>query len=121
MTKLKTDLRETLAKIIHDANWNLPENIMAVPYKNRPESKGYYAQDTKDHWRKIADAAIRAYEAHRPRPVVVLSREEWKAALDVAEDIMILRDYRFEVATIREIQTDAIRAAFPWIKVEGDA
>lgn len=70
---------------------------------------------------QAANAAISAYEAHRPRPVVVLSREEWEAALDVAEGIMILRDYRFDVATIREIQTDAIRAAFPWIKVEGDA
>jgi len=67
-----------------------------------------------------ADAAIAAYEAHRPRAAVVLTREEWEAALDVVENIVILRDYRFFVPTIREIQKDAIRAAFPWLRVEGE-
>lgn len=79
----------------------------------------------------VADAAIAAYEAHRPRVDGVLirngsrwnielTREEWEAALDVVEDIVILRDFRFFVPTIREIQKDAIRAAFPFVKVEGE-
>jgi hypothetical protein len=55
----------------------------------------------------MADAAIAAYEAHRPRAAVVLTREEWA---DFATELWV----HSEVSEVR----NAMRAALPWIKVE---
>ena len=57
----------------------------------------------------MADAAIAAYEAHRPRAAVVLTREEWAEA----RSIFISRFWD-------ESSDLALRAAFPFIRVEGE-
>lgn len=71
---------------------------------------------------ELASAAIRAYEAHRPRPVVVLSREEWRTALFEAAAKMAGDEWGYPLDRPRFLYDAhaAISAAFPWIKVEGD-
>jgi hypothetical protein len=71
-------------------------------------------------WPSLADAAIAAYEAHRPRADVVLTREEWDRAEDLGHKIVIMRDYLCTSHTTREVTAICLRAAFPWIRVEGE-
>ena len=73
----------------------------------------------------ITDAAIAAYEAHRPRPAVVLTQEEWNEAiersvqtLDESHSGVLLREID-EVCDIDDVDA-TIRAAFPWLRVEGE-
>ena len=67
-------------------------------------------------WRKSADAAIAAYEAHRPRPAVVLTREEWDRSITWA----VIEWHTVQGENDEAVMTAAIRAAFPWIRVEGE-
>ena len=62
-----------------------------------------------------ADADIAAYERHRPRPDVVLTREEWHDAMEAARG-----SHPWAVNNVRLVLGRAFRAAFPWIKVEGE-
>jgi hypothetical protein len=66
-----------------------------------------------------ADAAMAAYEAHRPRADVVLTREEWDEAKARAVAAWFLRTHRAGYSW-SDVMDSAIRAAFPWIKVEGE-
>ena len=63
------------------------------------------------------DAAIEAYEAHRPRAAVVLTREEWdQAAIGIYSAA-----YRIKWGDPTSFDAfEAISAAFPWIRVEDE-
>ena len=63
-----------------------------------------------------ADAAIAAYEAHRPRAEVMLTREEWGRNITRAQvEWWTSQDKDDETA-----MSLTLRAAFLWIKVEGE-
>jgi len=64
-----------------------------------------------------ADAAIAAYEAHRPRADVVLAQEEWgQAAIGIYSAA-----YRIKWGDPTSFDAfEAINAAFPWLRVEGE-
>ena len=66
-------------------------------------------------WPSLADAAIAAYEAHRPRAEVTLTREEWEV---IAARISSAA-YEPQSAQLSWLKCE-IRAAFPWIKVENE-
>ena len=65
----------------------------------------------------LADAAIAAYERHRPRADVVLTREEWdQAAIGIYSAA-----YRIKWRDPESFDAfETINAAFPWIRVEGE-
>ena len=71
-----------------------------------------------------ADAAIAAYEAHRPRAAVVLTREEWDEAVRKSVSVWFL-SYDDEMDPPEDednefVLKEMIRAAFPFIRVEGE-
>jgi len=92
MTEPTDDLRDAVANAI----------------RNAPISTNAFAE---------ADAAIAAYEAHRPRPDVTLTREEWdQAAIGIYSAA-----YRIKWGDPTSFDAfEAISAAFPWLKVEGE-
>jgi hypothetical protein len=65
----------------------------------------------------LADAAIAAYEAHRPRADVVLTEHEWPQSLD--KGCIAWRQTPYTHPATKAIAA-AFRAAFPWIRVEGE-
>jgi hypothetical protein len=86
----RDELRQKMAIVIADA---LGEGI----HYQRPG------------FQRAADAAIAAYEAHRPRPDVVLTLEEWAKARSI-----FVSEFWSKPFSV------AIFAAFPFIKVEGE-
>jgi len=67
-------------------------------------------------WPSLADAAIAAYERHRPRAAVVLTREEWGEASERAWVKLPLCRPAISTAEVGV----CLRAAFPWLRVEGE-
>jgi hypothetical protein len=74
-------------------------------------------RELEDCAASAADAAIAAYEAHRPRADVVLTQGEWAS---IREDIYFVGTKVKYNNGSREDIIDAIRAAFPWLRVEGE-
>ena len=91
----RDELRQAVARAIVDTAWDI------------------------NPWPSLADAAMAAYEAHRPRADVVLTREEWDEAKARAVAAWFLRTHRAGYSW-SDVMDSAIRAAFPWIKVEGE-
>jgi len=72
-------------------------------------------RELEDCAASAADAAIAAYEAHRPRADVVLTQGEWHDAIEAAKG-----SHPWPVSNVRLVLGRAFRAAFPWIRVEGE-
>ena len=82
-------------------------------------------------FQRAADAAITAYEAHRPRAAVVLTREEWAEAVERGAQAIYgcrnlnlrmgwsTRSQQYKTAYIEDANT-VISIAFPWLRVEGE-
>lgn len=98
MTEPAPNFVSDIARAICDAEWG----------RGHWDSDAI-SQDECAAYDEMARAAIRAYEAHSPRPFVVLTLQEWEDAQNAARRVH--RTHGFEVQA---------RAAFPWIKVEGD-
>ena len=94
----RDELRQKMAIVIADA---LGEGI----HYHRPG------------FQRAADAAIAAYEAHRPRAEVVLTREEMDEARITAGRVHSAKMYTADGISPME---RAIRTAFPWIRVEDE-
>jgi|GEM_PF-4384017 len=92
MTEPTDDLRQVMAQAICEG-WGLDADVLRdVPTVLR-----------------AADAAIKAYERHRPPPTVVLTREEWAKARSI-----------FVSGFWDESTESRVREAFPWLRVEGE-
>jgi hypothetical protein len=91
----RDELRQAVARAIVDTAWGI------------------------DPWPSLADAAIAAYETHRPRPDVVLTREEWAKAKTQALDVWFSTNARAGYGW-SDVMDSALRAAFPWIRVEDE-
>ena len=82
----------------------------------------------------LADAAIAAYEAHRPRPAVVLSQEEWDAMVERGAQAVVRSHFDGIEVTARYVEAqvdrdwpafrgvviDTLRAALGNPQVEGN-
>jgi len=103
----RDELRQKMAIVIADA---LGEGI----HYQRPG------------FQRAADAAIAAYEAHRPRADVVLTREEWREAVYRGAQQWAVElgvDWADPIADRDKMflcTASILSAAFPFVKVEGE-
>jgi hypothetical protein len=134
-TSNRDELRQAVAQRIGDCF------AVALSGNRMPHMSGdprarflpHQLRELEDCAASAADAAIAAYEAHRPRTDAVLKRdgwywnveltqEEWRTAIVEGAAKMAGDEWKYPLDRPRFLY-DAeavIHAAFPWIKVEGE-
>lgn len=103
-TSNRDELRQAVARAILEAQ------LWPGAYAKAPEAERNYVVYQ-------ADAAIAAYERHRPRAAVVLTRKEWARAVVDGHARWLQSNPDSEA---RSVVDAVIRVAFPWLRVEGE-
>ena len=114
-TSNRDELRQAVAQRIGDCF------AVALSGNRMPHMSGdprarllpHQLRELEDCAASAADAAIAAYERHRPD--VVLTREKWDAMVERAYQAQM---YRSNLPMLWEGVDAGLRAAFSWIRVE---